>query len=400
MWGREGDMRVRFSATDAVHRALERIGRTEDLHFAPGGRRFAIAGFHSNRILVIDVAPGPEPRLTDCLELESPALAEPHGLFWLDGRKLAVANRGGEVVVIAVPEAPPDRRITLEPECRLALAELLASPGSLSMLPLGLDLVELVVCNNLVHHVTRHLLDRRDGYRAVANAILRDAGLEVPDGVAHSPSGRWLAVSNHERGSVCLYRNGPAIEPDRPPAGILRDIAYPHGVRFSADERTILVADAGAPLVHLFRSERGDWAGNHAPAAKIRVLGDEAFARGHHNPREGGPKGIDLMPGTGLLAATCTEQPLAIFDLDALLDPAEPARRPGPDAELENMRATLLAHLQAARRGAEEIAETSRRAAAWETEGILRSRSWRYTAPLRWAMQGLRRLGGGSRPTR
>ena len=36
---------------------------------------------------------------------------------------------------------------------------------------------------------------------------------------------------------------------------------------------------------------------------------------GHHNPREGGPKGIDVHEPWGLMVTSCAEQPLAFFDI-------------------------------------------------------------------------------------
>jgi hypothetical protein len=50
----------------------------------------------------------------------------------------------------------------------------------------------------------------------------------------------------------------------------------------------------------------------------------ETFARGHHNPQEGGPKGIDLHPRVNVLAVTAESMPLAFFDLDAALEQAGP----------------------------------------------------------------------------
>lgn len=47
----------------------------------------------------------------------------------------------------------------------------------------------------------------------------------------------------------------------------------------------------------------------------FRVLDDAVFERGHHNPREGGPKGIDVHEPWGLMVTTCAEQPLAFFDI-------------------------------------------------------------------------------------
>jgi hypothetical protein len=47
---------------------------------------------------------------------------------------------------------------------------------------------------------------------------------------------------------------------------------------------------------------------------------DEAvYLRGRNNPKEGGPKGIDIDAGMDIMATTCECQPLAFFDLQAIL---------------------------------------------------------------------------------
>ena len=54
----------------------------------------------------------------------------------------------------------------------------------------------------------------------------------------------------------------------------------------------------------------------------LRVLDEDTFQRGRHNPAEGGPKGIDVDVRSRVLAATCEEMPLAFFDLRPMLDAA------------------------------------------------------------------------------
>ena len=89
---------------------------------------------------------------------------------------------------------------------------------------------------------------------------------------------------------------------------MLRGATYPHGLRFAADDRRLLVADAGAPYVHVFAAD-GSWQGASYPASTIRVMDDETFERARHNPQEGGPKGIDLDPRTKLLIVTSESTP-------------------------------------------------------------------------------------------
>lgn len=396
-------MQIAFSAESEVSAAIARIGRTEDVHFSLSGSRVALAGIVENRLLIIateadlDSSP-PQVRLTDFLELSSADFKHPHGVFWVDEHTLAVANRQGAVALFELPTAwPVTRRLSLPAIQAIDVADLVKTPGSISVSPVGLGLVELLACNNYVNHVSRLLLDRRDNYAVIASEVLLAEGLKVPDGVARSPSGRWIAVSNHDHRCVFLFRNDGALNPESGPSGVLRGIRYPHGLRFAQDETTLLVADAGAPLVHLFRSEDRDWTGEREPATSVRVLSDEAFERGRSNPQEGGPKGIDLMGTTGLMAVSCEEQPLAFFDVRALLGPAEAVPAPSDAAEAERVREALIGYLSSARRGVQQAAETFRRASEWESREVFESRSWRFTAPLRRMGSTLRRLTGRSR---
>ena len=383
-------MEIAFDAGEAVRGALARIGRTEDVRFSPDERRLALVGLEANRLLVLDVETGPPVSLTGFVEIESDALRSPHGVEWLDSQVLAVANRGGSVALFELPaRRPRSTRTRLEPLRTIGAdaGDLVGTPGSLSAIPIGLDFVELLVCNNYLHHVSRHLLDRRNGYAMLAADLLLDGGLELPDGVAHGPGGRWIAVSNHDRHNVLLYRNDVPPGQADTPAGTLSGIAFPHGLRFTANGTALIVADAGAPFVRLFRSGDGDWSGERLPSASIRVLADETFARGHNNPQEGGPKGIDATRDARLMVATCERQPLAFFDLAAMLDEAGATAMPEAEAtiedEAERARAALLRYFAAAEARVGRATEAIRRSSEREIRLMANSRSWRLTAPLR-----------------
>ncbi|MGH6894014.1 MAG: hypothetical protein ACREEP_17350 [Dongiaceae bacterium] len=91
---------------------------------------------------------------------------------------------------------------------------------------------------------------------------------------------------------------------DADPDGILRCVSYPHGLRFGADDRYVFVADAGAPYVHFYANDGQGWRGVRNPVMSFRVMDEPVFVRGRHNPREGGPKGIDIDRGMNVLVAT------------------------------------------------------------------------------------------------
>src|SRR5918996_2479677 len=92
----------------------------------------------------------------------------------------------------------------------------------------------------------------------------------------------------------------------RPPRGL-----YPHGLRLGPGDRTLLVADARAPLVQVFDARASGWNGIGYPATMIS------------NPREGGPKGIDVDLRTNVLVVTSECQLLAFFDTCATLAGAQ-----------------------------------------------------------------------------
>jgi hypothetical protein len=381
--------------------ALARIGRTEDVKFSPDHGRLAIAGFHARRILVLGLRLDPTQRgplleLDDPLEITSPALALPHGLCWADDRTLVVADRVGGVQVLRLPAGPTrDREVDLAPLRILDGSgfELLESPGSLALLPVGSDLLEVLVCNNLSHRVSQHLFDRANGFGLLASSLLLGHGLDVPDGIACSADGCWIAVSSHRNHCVLVYPRCAALELDARPAATLRGVRFPHGLAFDGDGRLLFAASAGEPVVQVFCRDGASWQGELVPVRTLRVMDDAVFERGHLLEDEGGPKGIDIDPGRALLVCTCKAQPLRFFSVGDLIDAmcaglrgCAPARHPeSGDDELE---AVMRRHL----RGQERTRALLAGHYAAPLHALRASRSWRVTAPLRWGRRQLRRL--------
>jgi DNA-binding beta-propeller fold protein YncE len=389
-------MQLPVRATESVLAALGEIGRTEDVQFSPDNTQLAIAGFRKDRILVLDVTiGGGEVVLTDCLNVESPAFQYPHGLFWLDSETLIVANRTGEVPIVSIAGAKPVAR-TLTPTLLQTIhrddTDLLRSPGSVTARRIGRDLVEVLVCNNYAHYVSRHLLDASRRYAMIFTDIVAAAPLDIPDGIAQAGSARWFAVSNHRGHNVLLYRNpaGLTAGPLRP-AGVLHAIAYPHGLRFTPDERFILVADAGSPFVYLYASDTGDWYGNREPVASLRVIDEESFRRGQASPEEGGPKGLDIDRHGSVIVVSCEEQPIVFVDIRGELAAAGvTGSGPAPEPQIEDERELLVGRLEAANRELGTLRGDLNRV-RHELAATTSSVRWRMTAPLRRLMSRLRR---------
>ena len=376
--------------SDAVRAAIGRIGRTEDVQFSPCGDRLVLVGHDANRLLFFDIrieleAQPPRVVINDFLELTSDSFRLPHGLCWLDERTFVVANRNGDIGFYELPtRRPSSRSIRVEPAASFGAdrIDLVATPGSISVHPIGLGLIELLVCNNYVHHVSRHLIDLRDRYHVVASESLIAAGLHVPGGVAHSPSGRWIAVSNHAEHCISVYRNDSRLNDRSEPQAVLRGLIYPHGLTF-ADEDNMLVADAGAPLVRSYRVEGGNWQGEIEPHRSLRVMSDETFRLGRITPHEGGPKGLHVSPDRRLMASTREQDNLIFFDLRSELGTSvgEPPLD-GPE-EAERARDFLLNYLGAARSDVEQATLAIRRTSEREIQHLLNSRWWRITGPFR-----------------
>lgn len=390
-------MEIEYTASDEVRATISRLGRTEDVQFSPGGGRLAVAAFNENRLVVLEVEAGwntepPTVALRNSLDVHSDALQRPHGICWIDERTIVVANRTGQLVIFELPSEPTSGQVNLSPVKTLGdnANDLLKTPGSVSAVPVGADLIELIVCNNYVHHVSRHLVDRRADYAQIASEVLIHDGLTIPDGVTHSPSGCWIAVSNHGHHNVLLFRNDRDLGPTSPPQGVLNGITYPHGLRFTDNGKSILVADAGAPLVHLYRSD-GNWTGEHQPDASIQVLSDESFERGNTDPTTGGPKGIDVTRDGKLMVVSCHEEPLVFFDVRRSLDQriAAPANNA---VHAEDTRETVLRYMAFDRLKMDAATAAIRRATDLEIGMMTQSRSWRITAPLRSVTAALRKI--------
>lgn len=337
---------VFWSAGPKSQHVLDALGRTEDVMFSPSGQRLAVAGFRVNRIAVFAIQFEQQEkkrsvRLTDVVEIESPGLRGPHGLCFLDEDTLAVANRGGSVTLfdIPLPSAVLRHSVNARQTLVSTAAAKIDTPGSLAVFPVDAHSVELLVCNNYANTVTRHVLDRRNGFRVTSEQTLLADQLSTPDGICFSPDGRWIAVSNHNTHSVLLYdrgargersarSDGRQLSPGSVPDGTLLNVLCPHGVRFTDDMAHILVADAGAPFVNVYDRSSSNWRGRHEPSRLFPSMSRSLFLGGQHNPQEGGPKGIDIKRRCNLLVTTCETQTLAFFDLNEVLCQGEaPVRR-------------------------------------------------------------------------
>lgn len=370
---------IRYEASDRVSDILASMGRTEDVRLSPSGTRLAVACYLRNEIAVFELAIARSADGTVGVELTgaafhgSPAFEEPHGLDFVDDETLVVANRGGALVVLRIPApgAPGDAHTTASISCQLGAA------GSVTARPRSSRGTELLAVHNWASSVACYRLGDDGSIRGGEVVLWR--WLDLPDGLASSTLGDWLAVSNHDTHDVLVF--AAPFERDSDPTAILRGVMYPHGLRFARDDGLLLVADAGAPYVSVFARPGATWSGVSYPANAIRVMDDDTFAAGRHNPQEGGPKGIDVDGRTNVLVVTAERTPLVFLDLERALEAAH--AMPVDDLvryELERLR------------GLAEAKEQTAEARA-QLDAVLRTKAWRLTSPLRGAYGALRRRG-------
>ena len=384
---------IEYACSEDIRDVIASLGRTEDVRFSPTGRLLAVASFIKNNITVFgtSIARSEGTKkiiLTDVTQISSKYLNGPHGIDFIDVDKIIVANREGYACIFDLPKTTGNHE--LEPAVIIRSRDV-ATPGSVAVIKED-DTYEALICNNYGHSVTRHRLDLNARYSTHTEVLLKK-GLEVPDGICFSRKKEWVALSSHNTHAVLLYRNDSSLNELSEPDGILRGNFCPHGLRFATDDRFILVADAAAPYVNIYQNDGLDWGGVHYPLLSFPVLSNEDFLRGRSNPEEGGPKGVDIEHSTNVIATTCEMQPLAFFDLDAILGSACEAKSvPESNYSLSKdwrrKQKFLEVNYELELQNLDQQSKTTN-PKVWE---MMNSRSWRITAPLRWMTAKLRGL--------
>ena len=231
---------------------------------------------------------------------------------------------------------------------------------------------EVLVCNFYGDTVTKHVLHRNGSAscEVTINDVLLCNHLGRPDGVAVSPDGAWIALSILDPPRMLLYERPALHDKGSDPHAILRGVWHPHGLRFSADSRSLFVADAATPYVHVYATSGATWHGVQLqPTDSVRVIDENLFESGL-GPGRCGPKGVDIDRSGRVLAVTCEYQPLAFFDVSAILD--RNVGRPADHARQLSYELSMMKH--------ERAVEERHQA---RVASIVGGRSYRLTKPLR-----------------
>jgi hypothetical protein len=115
---------------------------------------------------------------------------------------------------------------------------------------------------------------------------------------------------------------------------------------------------------------------------------DAIFERSRHNIEEGGPKGLDIDAHSQVLAVTSEGQPLAFFEVAALL------QRASADGSIREASVLGIRYEVSLMRERRRVRERARD----EIDALRNSRSWRITAPLRRLSAAMRRRASRPRP--
>ena len=233
------------------------------------------------------------------------AIKYPHDVSFakVDGVELmAVAQRGGAIAIFAKKAGEKDFGEAPVFEIKGADARLDFSDGVAFVPP---DNRLLAACNLTRGTVTFSRLHSLSPVRfdTVPEFELRHWRIFHPDGLAFSNCGGWLGLANHGNHTVAIFERtgGSASRYGPRPAALIRDryLRYPHSVAFTEDGQSLLVTNAGANYVNVYRQETGFFGKRWVRTGRTVAGPEKTFRKVNaQNKMEGGPKGIAIYGDT------------------------------------------------------------------------------------------------------
>jgi hypothetical protein len=296
------------------------IQRFEGVDFAGCGNILAIATSEANTVLLFRRRPDGRFDDTPYQTIGGGAQIEyPHDVSFSRGTAdelLAVAQRPGRITIHTRSGA--DGRYTAAATAEISGTRSgLAFSDAVAFVPP--DESHLAACSLERGTVSffRRVSAAPSAFEARPVFQLKHRSIFHPDGLAFSGCGGWLAVANHGKQTVAIFRRDDkrsaagALAFHRRPAAVIADprFRYPHSVAFTPDTNHLLVTNAGANYLCAYAPARR-WLGrtgwSPTPVAQILVHDDDAFREVNTADKmEGGPKGIAIHGNT---VAVCSPQ--------------------------------------------------------------------------------------------
>lgn len=326
--GLAGDSGVEIEATDHSVQNLappNNLQRLEGIAFSTSGNIIGVATSDTNTIFLFRRKPDGLFEDTPYWTINGPEsrLNYPHDLsFSLSGdtELLAVAQRAGSISIYEKNKANDNYSTDpvfeiCGPETRLNYTD------GVAFVPPNNDY--LAACNLNTSRISfyRRTPGSSIGFKLEPVFELKH-GVFMPDGLAFSQSGEWLAVANHGNHTVSIYQRRKLILSRRKlkygprPVTIIKDpgFRYPHSVAFTPKTNHLVVTNAGANYFSVYEPKRrySKMRWSQSPVLQKIVGPDNIFQEVNaRNKMEGGPKGIAIHKNS--LAVCSPEHGIKIY---------------------------------------------------------------------------------------
>jgi hypothetical protein len=287
-----------------------KMDRTEDIKFSPSGKKLAIASYTLGSIFIFDIyIDGNNISVLDYYEVKCNDYKSFHGIDWINENVIIISSRSSCLCpIVKLPLKNPNRIIKLKPV--KMIENYMAGSSAVKVLNLDDNLIELFFSSSSLNIVSKHTLNKNTFEIIEENIILEK--LSCPDAINISNDKKWIAISNHNKSNVLIYKN-ENINKNSVPSAILRseNLIFPHGLCFY--NNNLFLTDAGSNNIFVFKNINGDWCGDISAEFSIEPMSIEDYNISKINPKEGGAKGLDIFGN--ILAITSGNCPLTFFSL-------------------------------------------------------------------------------------
>jgi hypothetical protein len=307
------------ASPDSVQRILPQseLERYEGVDISPSGGILAIATSDNNSVLLFRRRADGRFEDKPHQAIKKSDLDYPHDVSfssWSDGGLLAVARRVGVITVFAKDGADGGFASSAAFEISGEHSKLAFSDGVAFVPPQDRYLAACCLELGTISFFRTVSLSP-PVFQVEPELVLKHESIHHPDGLAFSRCGTWLAVANHGRQTVTVFRrrtkgdHGLGFFPE--PALIIEDprFRYPHSVAFTPKTNHLIVTNAGANYFIACAPPSRDARGTQrlqGGALQIAVQDEGVFREVNMtNKMEGGPKGVAV---SGRTLAVCSPQ--------------------------------------------------------------------------------------------